>query len=146
VNVKNLFRNASSKFFISIKIISSVKVVTSVKIIDSVKGFNHKNLYICIFKNLSHRKAIVAKYFSSITWPLATFRKKLFHIAYPQVILVLMILVSSLYHFQGPKSNIANNNYPLFIKTNLVKTDCILRVKFVKMSITQTVKKKYFQK
>jgi hypothetical protein len=50
-----------------------------------------------LFKtNFSHRKALVAKLFSSVTRPLVTFRENFFHIAHPQVILVPMIPVSRL--------------------------------------------------
>ncbi len=92
---------ASVPVVISVKMIASVRVVSSVKIIDSVKGFNHEYLNICIFKNLP-KKALVVKYFSSVTWLLATFWEKFFHFAHPQVILALMIPVSSLYYVQWP--------------------------------------------
>jgi hypothetical protein len=56
-----------------------------------------------ILLNFSHRKALVAYSFPSVIRPLVTFRENYFLRDTPQVILDIMIQVSSFYHVGGPR-------------------------------------------
>ncbi len=51
--------------------------------------------------NFSHRKVLVAHSFPSVIWLLVTFRENYFLRDTPQVILILMTPVLSIYHVRG---------------------------------------------